>query len=118
MTEHNHPEGTICGETRPAGLDEPQPPFTTWQAWHKWAIGLAQASSTGNHARRVIEDVMAEHFQLQDIIKEYAQHTSWRCQYQRRFPWNPDCHCGLTEDLRKVGLPAEWAAIYDPEKKT
>lgn len=50
------------------------------------------------------------------IIEEYAEHAAWRCAYQSRFPWDPDCPCGLTAALRAAGLPVEWAAIHDPEE--
>jgi hypothetical protein len=41
------------------------------------------------------------------IIFEYAEHQSWRCTEPLRYPWKKngtDCECGLTKDLREVGL--------------
>lgn len=43
------------------------------------------------------------------VIIEYAAHQSWRCEHRDRFPWEPDCYCGLTRDLRAIGLPSSIA---------
>lgn len=59
--------------------------------------------------------MMVERERLAVIVKDYAQHDAWRCAYQSRYPWDPDCHCGLTNALREAGLPLEWAALDDPE---
>lgn len=41
---------------------------------------------------------------LLNLVEEYASHQSWRCEHPDHFPWEPDCHCGLTRDLREAGL--------------
>ena len=48
---------------------------------------------------------------LHDLIREYADHQSVRCHWPKRYgQWiDGDCACGLTEALREVGLPVEWA---------
>ena len=38
-------------------------------------------------------------------ISEYFAHMSWRCEHPDRFPWDPDCRCGLTAVLRALELP-------------
>lgn len=43
---------------------------------------------------------------LPELIEDYAQHQAWKCGEPDRYPWDPDCHCGLTRELRKVGLLA------------
>lgn len=56
---------------------------------------------------------------LEQLIADYAEHCSWRCEYQSRYPWEPDCHCGLTDGLRRAGLPPEWGALSDdPDSRT
>lgn len=47
--------------------------------------------------------------ELMAIIEEHAVHTAWRCEHKDRWPWEPDCMCGLTKALRDAGLPLEWA---------
>jgi hypothetical protein len=58
-----------------------------------------------------------------EIIKEFAQHGSWRCAESKRFPYDgpwpngpgpgtpeaPDCACGLIKALREAGIdPKSW----------
>lgn len=42
---------------------------------------------------------------LEDALLEYADHQSWRCEYPDRYPWNPDCPCGLISTLDKLDIP-------------
>jgi hypothetical protein len=44
-------------------------------------------------------------------VEEYADHQSWRCAHPERFPWEPDCPCGLTGALRSAQLPGDWASL-------
>ena len=47
------------------------------------------------------------------LIRDYANHDSWRCAYPDRYPWDPDCPCGLVSALQGLGLPKEWADGYN-----
>lgn len=38
---------------------------------------------------------------LQESL-EYADHASWRCGHPDRWPWEPDCPCGLTAWARRT----------------
>jgi hypothetical protein len=40
-------------------------------------------------------------------LREYAEHQSWRCDHPDRYPWEPDCPCGLTGDLRALGISVQ-----------
>lgn len=40
-------------------------------------------------------------------LAEFAQHDSWRCGEPKRFPWEPDCYCGLTAIQRAAGVPVD-----------
>jgi hypothetical protein len=37
--------------------------------------------------------------QLEELIESYASHDSWRCSFYNA------CHCGLSDELTKLGLP-------------
>lgn len=39
---------------------------------------------------------------LREDFAEYADHQSWRCEHPDRYPWDPDCPCGLVEVERRV----------------
>lgn len=43
--------------------------------------------------------------ELRQALEEYADHQSWRCGHPDRYPWNPDCPCGLVSTLRGFGIP-------------
>lgn len=34
----------------------------------------------------------------------YGDHQSWRCEHPDRYPWEPDCPCGLTKVQRELGI--------------
>lgn len=34
---------------------------------------------------------------LREGVDEYLEHQSWRCGHPDRWPWDPDCQCGLVE---------------------
>lgn len=51
-----------------------------------------------------------ENAKLRSLVVEYACHQAWRCEHQDRWPWEPDCMCGLTEALRELGFMPETAA--------
>lgn len=42
-----------------------------------------------------------------ELFEEYAQHDAWRCEHPDRYPWEPDCPCGLTAAQRELGLPVD-----------
>jgi hypothetical protein len=64
-------------------------------------------------------DDVAEHLaaaearvqELEAALREYCSHQTWRCEYPDRYPWEPDCMCGLLSTLEKVGLK-DWADEY------
>lgn len=39
-----------------------------------------------------------------EALEEYASHQSWRCEHPDRYPWEPDCPCGLTGTLRELNI--------------
>jgi hypothetical protein len=39
---------------------------------------------------------------LREVVEEYADHQSWRCQWPDRYPQTPDCPCGLITALAAV----------------
>lgn len=41
---------------------------------------------------------------LTGLVNEYADHQSWRCAHPDRYPWNPDCPCGLVGKLAAAGM--------------
>lgn len=43
----------------------------------------------------------------EDALKEYADHQSWRCAHPDRYPWDPDCPCGLASTLAALGITVE-----------
>ena len=58
----------------------------------------------------------AEVVRLREAFSEFADHDSWRCSYKTRYPWDPDCPCGLTRVCRDLGIdPPE---VTDPEDPT
>lgn len=50
---------------------------------------------------------------LSEIVQEYVEHGSWRCQYRTRYG---SCMCGLDERLAALGLPP--CGYDDPEAKS
>lgn len=58
---------------------------------------------------------------LAALVRDYASHQAWRCQYPGRYPHDPDCPCGLLSALEEAGLrdlAAEFrdlAIANDPE---
>lgn len=68
---------------------------------------------TENDLRTTLRSVVAERDLLREAFVEYAEHGSWRCTYRTRYPWDPDCRCGLTQTCRELGLPIP--DVFDPE---
>lgn len=54
--------------------------------------------------RLKIRELEREAQQLRDVVEEYAAHASWRCEHPDRYPWEPDCPCRLTKELRELGI--------------
>ena len=52
----------------------------------------------------------AENQQLREIVENFTEHQSWRCQYRTRYE---KCLCGLDEQLAALGLPP--CDFHDPE---
>jgi len=46
----------------------------------------------------------AERDGLREALSEYAAHQAWRCAYPDRYPWDPDCCCGLIATLKALGI--------------
>jgi hypothetical protein len=42
--------------------------------------------------------------ELRQALVDYADHQSWRCGHPDRYPWEPDCPCGLTAVLRRFNI--------------
>ena len=55
-------------------------------------------------------ELAARVIRLESLIREYAQHTAWRCEYRSRYG---RCACGLDYELEKLGLPP--IPVHDPE---
>ena len=54
--------------------------------------------------------LLTERERLYEIVKEWGEHASWRCQYRLRYK---KCCCGLDERLIVLGLPP--LEVIDPE---
>lgn len=54
---------------------------------------MGELSSSSKREKRLIA-----------LLADYAEHQSWRCDHPDRYPWEPDCPCGLSRDLREFGL--------------
>ena len=60
-----------------------------------------------------IARLYAENALLREAVRDYAQHTSWRCEHRPHYYFasgvNRDqeigCPCGLDRTLRELGLP-------------
>jgi len=52
-------------------------------------------------------DETLTHLAPLEALAEFAQHDSWRCAHPDRFPWEPDCQCGLTAAQRAAGVPVD-----------
>ena len=54
--------------------------------------------------RDAVQALKADVKQLRAALNEYADHQSWRCAHPDRYPWEPDCPCGLVAAMEKVGI--------------
>ena len=82
------------------------------------AASLAEAVGRcrcGFHAALAAVPGGGEEARLREAVEEYADHNSWRCGHPDRYPWEPDCPCGLTAVLRELGIemvaenpPPDW----------
>lgn len=60
------------------------------------------------------EDLMA----LSRVIRDYAQHDSWRCMHPDRWPQDEDCPCGLLGALRAAGFdPEPWRVKAEEQRR-
>ena len=57
-----------------------------------------------DEAMRDVQALKAEVRELRGALNEYADHQSWRCGHPDRYPWEPDCPCGLVATMEKVGI--------------
>lgn len=78
---------------------------------------MLRVLSTFQRVRLGVRAALGVRAEIEGIVKEYAEHQSWRCADQDRYPWDepshgsqkePNCACGLLADLRHAGLPQEW----------
>lgn len=73
---------------------------------------LAMLGSDGGLSRRRFDERLYEArkriAELEAVIREYAEHQSWRCEYAPHYylvnPPTDDCACGLDGTLRALGL--------------
>jgi hypothetical protein len=49
-----------------------------------------------------LDEALARAERAEMALRDYADHQSWRCGYPDRYPWDPDCPCGLMATLRDL----------------
>lgn len=89
----------IAGIVRDA-LDEPSPPCG---APGHAVVPAAELVEALTKVTKLGEDLLEAH----DALSEYADHQSWRCGHPDRYPWDPDCPCGLVSTLAGFGIKVE-----------
>lgn len=71
---------------------------------------LDQAHQYAKNCERTMDAALEREERLREIVENYVEHGSWRCQYRTRYK---QCCCGLDERLAALGLPP--CGYDDPE---
>lgn len=56
---------------------------------------------------RDLQEALDREAALRKTLEDYAEHQSWRCGHPDRYPWDPDCPCGLVAALAAVDIKLE-----------
>lgn len=65
----------------------------------EWDLGALRAERADAIAAAVMP--------YREALERYADHSNWRCGHPDRWPWNPDCPCGLVSTLSALGIDGE-----------